>query len=83
MRMVRGAVLILITPSGDPRWAIVARSLDGHGIRVAAVVLEASSFGGVETGLRVLPILRSAGIPTAVIRFGEALPLALEALGAP
>ncbi|WP_299288272.1 DUF58 domain-containing protein [Thermoflexus sp.] len=83
MRMVRGAVLILITPSGDPRWAIVARSLDGHGIRVAAVVLEASSFGGAETGPRVLPILQSAGIPTAVIRFGEALPLALEALGAP
>ncbi len=83
MRMARGAVLILITPSGDPRWAIVARGLDGHGIRVAAVVLEASSFGGAETSSHVLPILQSAGIPAAVIRFGEALPLALEALRAP
>jgi len=83
LRMARGAVLLPITPSGDPRWGMVARSLDAHGIRVAAIVLEAASFGGPETGSRVLPLLESAGIPTVVIRAGEPFIPALERLGSP
>lgn len=82
LRMARGSILILITPSGDPRWAMVARSLDAHGIRVAAIVLEAASFGGPEISSRVLPMLESAGIPVAVIRAGEPLAPTLERLGA-
>lgn len=81
LRMARGSILILITPSGDPRWAIVARSLDSHGIRVAAIVLEAASFGGAEISPRVLPLLESGGIPVVVIRAGEPFALALERLG--
>lgn len=83
LRMARGSILILITPSGDPRWAMVARSLDAHGIRAAAVVLEAASFGGEAIGPRVLPLLESAGIPTALVRWGEPLAPALERLGQP
>ncbi len=83
LRAARGATLILITPSGDPRWASAARSLNGHGARVAAVVLEAASFGGPETCPRVLPILESAGIPVAVVRAGEPFTPALERLGRP
>ncbi|WP_376792535.1 DUF58 domain-containing protein [Thermoflexus sp.] len=81
LRMARGSILILITPSGDPRWAMVARSLDSHGIRVASIVLEASSFGGAETSTRVLPLLENAGVPVTVIRAGEPLAPALERLG--
>lgn len=81
LRLARGSILILVTPSGDPRWTMVARSLDAHGIRVAAIVLEAASFGGPEISPRVLPLLESAGIPVAVIRAGEPLAHALEQLG--
>ncbi len=81
LRMARGSNLILITPSGDPRWAMVARSVDPHGARIVAIVLEASSFGGPKVSPRVLPLLESAGIPVAVIRAGEPFAAALERLG--
>ncbi len=81
LRMARGSILILITPSGDPRWAMAARSLDSHGIRVAAMVLEAASFGGPEISPHVLPLLESAGIPVTVIRAGEPFASALERPG--
>lgn len=80
-RLARGSLIFLITPSGDPRWAAVARSLNAHGVRVAAVVLEAASFGGEATAPRVVPALQSAGIPTAVLEAGKPLAAALEALG--
>ncbi|MER3468787.1 MAG: hypothetical protein C4314_01925 [Thermoflexus sp.] len=59
----------------------VARSLNAHGVRVAAVVLEAASFGGEATAPRVVPALQSAGILTAVLEAGKPLAAALEALG--
>ncbi|WP_322800172.1 DUF58 domain-containing protein [Thermoflexus sp.] len=81
LRIARGSILILITPSGDPRWAMAARSLVSHGMRVVAIVLETASFGGPETAPRVLPLLKNAGIPAAVIRAEEPFAFALERLG--
>ncbi|MCS7251761.1 MAG: DUF58 domain-containing protein [Anaerolineae bacterium] len=81
LQTARGSLLMLITPSGDPRWVIAARNLRAHGIRTAAIVLEVASFGGPKILHRILPLLEGSGIPSVAVRAGEPFPMTLERLG--
>jgi uncharacterized protein (DUF58 family) len=69
----RGTTLVLISPSTDLRWAQVARHLQRSGLHVAAVVIEAKSFGGPPGSENVIGELAASNIPVSVVRKGDSL----------
>lgn len=76
------AVLVVITPSPDPSWALAVEALVGHRTRVVAVVVDPASFGGPGDTSGLVGRLRSRGVPTYVARRGDDLATALDSRGA-
>ena len=57
-RFGRHTTVVVITPSTDERWVAALNLLHGRGVKVAAIVLEPSTFGGDEELARRLRIAR-------------------------
>lgn len=76
-QMPRGASVILITSSWDMRWVIAAQALKRRGLRMAAVVLNPASFGGVHDNAELVGALWAVGISAYQVNNGDDLASAL------
>ena len=72
------SALVVITSSHRSDWVVALRELARRRVRVAVVLLDGISFGGVFNTLDVLPELYSAGIQPYVVRKGDYIPAALS-----
>ena len=60
--------VVVITPSTEERWALTLISLGTRGVKVAAVLLEANTFGEAPSPLDVYGTLASGGVHTLTIK---------------
>lgn len=67
-RFGRHTTVVVITPSSEERWALTLISLGTRGVKVAAVLLEANTFGEAPSPLDVYGTLASGGIHTLTIK---------------
>jgi uncharacterized protein (DUF58 family) len=79
-RFGRHTTVIVVTPSMDERWVVGLGSLQGRGVKVAAIVLEASTFGGATGVLDVIASLAAADVFTYLVKRSDDL---TATLGAP
>ena len=70
--------LVVITSSPRPEWVWALRQLSQRRVRVVAVLIDGSSFGGFFDSREALPPLEAVGIPTYVVASGDYLPEALS-----
>lgn len=73
----RHTTLVLITSSMDPSWVMNLLALTQRGVKVAVVLLEASTFGGKSNSLMVVSSLAAADIWTYLVKQGDDLSNAL------
>jgi len=74
----RGATLVICTATWDTRWAALARGLKRRGVSVAAIIVDALTFGGPRSSAGAAEALLSVGIPALVVRKGDSLTEALS-----
>lgn len=79
----RNSIVVIVTPSTDEGWAQAAASLLTRNIRVLAIVVEGSTFGGGESALLVVSQLVPMGVPTYLIKRGDDIAAALITQGRP
>jgi uncharacterized protein (DUF58 family) len=77
----RHTTLVVITPSMDQSWVMSLLALTQRGVKVAVVLLEASTFGGAENSLMVISSLAAADIWTYLVKQGDDLSNALAPTG--
>jgi len=77
----RHTTLVVITPSMDQSWVMSLLTLSQRGVKVAVVLLEASTFGGSENSLMVVSSLAAADIWTYLVKQGDDLSNALAPAG--
>ncbi len=77
-QLPRWTTVILVTSSGDMQWVLGAQALKRHGLRVIAVVIDASTFGGFNANAGIVAALWSAGIPAFRVAYGDDLVTALS-----
>ncbi len=82
-RFGRHTTVVVITPSTDEAWAYTMMSLAGRGVKVAAVLIEADTFGAAESALPVYGTLAAAGIYTYTVKAHDDLRRALSANAEP
>ena len=70
--------LIVITSSHRSGWTTALRELIRRRVRVAVVLLDGASFGGIFNTLENVPELYGYGVPPYVVRRGDDIPLALS-----
>jgi uncharacterized protein (DUF58 family) len=76
-RFGRHTTVIAITPSTDEAWVAGLGALQARGVKVAAIVLERSTFGGEESSLSVFASLAASDVYTYMVQRGDDLPAAL------
>lgn len=67
-RLHRSATTIVITPSVDEQWAGTLAQMQHAGIRTAAILVEASTFGHAPAATMQVAALTSAGVPTYLVK---------------
>jgi uncharacterized protein (DUF58 family) len=72
-RFGRHTTVILITPSTDEAWVTSLLMLTQRGVKVAVVLLEASTFGARDNSLMVVSQLTAADIWTYMVKQGDDL----------
>lgn len=77
-RFGRHTTVVVVTPSTDERWALSLMALAGRGVKVAAVLLEADTFGGAENPLDVYGTLAAGGIFAYTVKRHDDLGRALS-----
>ncbi len=83
-RWGRHTTVIVITPASERRARDGIRALTQRGVQVAAVLIDAASFGGRAGGEEAWSTLRAFGVQTNLVRRGDFLAEALDAAqGAP
>ena len=70
--------LIIITPSNRPDWTTAVKELTKRRVRVAVVLVDGLSFGGLFETEAVIPHLYEAGVPPYLVRRGDEIPVALD-----
>lgn len=75
--LARHTTLIVITPSVDPRWVTVLRSLRARGVHGVAVLLAARTFGPAPDWAPVLADVQASGLPAYLVQNGDDLAQAL------
>lgn len=80
-RFGRHTTLVVVTPSVDEAWVLALLQLSGRGVKVAAVLLEPSTFGGSGNALHVVGSLAAADVWTYLVKRGEDLSTALAPAG--
>ena len=76
-RFGRHTTVVVITPSADEAWVASLAALQGRGVKVAAIVLEADTFGGGEGALGVFASLAAGDVFTYMVKHAETLEIAL------
>jgi uncharacterized protein (DUF58 family) len=77
----RHTTLVVITPSTDQSWVLSLLALTQRGVKVAVVLLEASTFGGRENALQIVGSLAAADIWTYLVKQGDDLSNTLAPVG--
>jgi uncharacterized protein (DUF58 family) len=67
-RFGRHTTVVVVTPSTDTKWALTLTSLAARGVKVAAVLLEANTFGNAPSPLDVYGTLASGGVYTLTVK---------------
>ena len=70
--------LIVITPSWHSDWIPALKILAKRQVRVAAVLLDLSTFGGRQSNAHILPDLAVNGIPAFMVKRGDDIPTVLS-----
>ena len=77
-RFGRHTTVVAITPSATQEWALTLMSLQGRGVKVAAVLLEADTFGGTTSPLDVYGTLAAGGVYAYTVKHHDDLGRALS-----
>ena len=77
-RFGRHTTVVVITPSAVQDWALTLMSLQGRGVKVAAVLLEADTFGGTVSPLDVYGTLAAGGVYAYTIKHQDDVSRALS-----
>ncbi len=76
-RFGRHTTVVVITPSTDESWVLSLQSLAQRGVKVAAVLLEPSTFGADASSLLVFGALAASDIYTYLVKRSDNLVAAL------
>jgi uncharacterized protein (DUF58 family) len=77
-RFGRHSTLVVITPSTSEEWVASLQFLAQRGVRVSAVLLEPTTFGGEESSLMVFGALAAAEIYTYMVKRSDNIMTALS-----
>ena len=77
-RFGRHTTVVVVTPSPQQDWALTLMSLGGRGVKVAAVIIEADTFGGSTSSLDVYGTLAAGGIYAYTVKHNDDLGRALS-----
>ena len=78
-RFGRHTTVVTVTPSTDAGWALTLTGLSARGVKVAAVLLEADTYGDAPSALDVYGTLAAGGVYTYTVKQQEDLGRALSA----
>jgi uncharacterized protein (DUF58 family) len=78
-RFGRHTTVVVVTPSTDEGWVAGLGALQQRGVKVAAILLEPSTFGGTESALGVFASLASNDVFTYIVKRDDDLAGALGA----
>ncbi len=71
------STLVVVTPSHRREWVVALSELAKRRVRIAAVLVDGASFGGIFNTLGLVSELYLAGVPAYVVRKGDNISLAL------
>ncbi len=74
----RGTTVIAVTPTTNPVWAGAARELQRRGSRAVSILVNPESFGGPESNLPLMDMLRMNRIVTYLVNYQDDLTAALS-----
>jgi uncharacterized protein (DUF58 family) len=80
-RFGRHTTVVAVTPSADEGWAMTLMSLASRGVKVAAVLLEAETWGASRSSLDVYGTLAAGGVYTYTVKRSDDLARALGGRG--
>lgn len=80
-RFGRHTTVVVVTPSTAEAWPITLMGLQSRGVKVAAVLLEAETFGATSSSLDVYGTLAAGGIYTYTVKSSDDLGNVLAAGG--
>ena len=75
----RHTTVVAVTPSPSDDWALALMSLAARGVKVAAVLVEAETFGGASSSLDVYGTLTAGGVYTYTVKHRDDLVHVLSA----
>jgi len=78
-RFGRHTTVVAVTPSPHEHWALTLIALGTRGVKVAAVLLEANTFGEAPSPLDVYGTLASGGVHTLTVKQSDDLSRVLSA----
>jgi uncharacterized protein (DUF58 family) len=78
-RFGRHTTVVVITPSTDEGWVAGLGALQQRGVKVAAILLEPSTFGGSESALEIFASLAGNDVYTYIVKRADDLQAALGA----
>jgi len=78
-RFGRHTTVVVVTPSAEPDWALTLSGLSARGVKVAAVLLEADTYGEAPSALDVYGTLAAGGVYTYTVKHQDDLGRALGA----
>jgi uncharacterized protein (DUF58 family) len=78
-RFGRHTTVVVVTPSTNEEWVAGLGSLQGRGVKVAAILLEPSTFGGEDSVLGIFASLAANDVFTYLIKRSDDLQAALGA----
>lgn len=76
-RFGRHTTVVVITPSTDEAWVAGLGALQQRGVKVAAILLEPSTFGGQESALGIFASLASNDVFTYIVKRADDIGAAL------
>ncbi|TLM99779.1 DUF58 domain-containing protein [bacterium] len=80
-QLTRGSTVILVTTTMSTSTRVAIEELQRRGTMPIAVLMEAKSFGGFNTGDDVIAAMVSAGVPVKLVKLHDDLKTALEKTG--
>jgi uncharacterized protein (DUF58 family) len=78
-RFGRHTTVVVITPSTDEGWVAGLGALQQRGVKVAAILLEPSTFGGSDSALEIFASLAGNDVHTYIVKRADDLQTALGA----
>ncbi len=78
-RFGRHTTVVVITPSTNESWVAGLGALRHRGVKVAAILLEPSTFGAGESALEIFASLAAHEVPTYIVKHTDDLQTALGA----